>query len=132
MVPGAEAVEVLEVEQHDLARVRGQPAPHRAQDGGDLGAAETVEDAVVGTGGDQQPDVKISEEKENIKEVKADEQSRPDSESELLEHVQPLGDAPPVEEAAGEAGEELGQAADPPRLVRARRSAPEDNNNSYN
>ena len=58
--------------------------------------------------------------------------NRPDSESELLEHVQPLGDAPPVEEAAGEAGEELGQPADPPRLVRARRSAPKDNNNSYN
>ena len=58
--------------------------------------------------------------------------NRPDSKSELLEHVQPLGDAPPVEEAAGEAGEERGQAADPPRLVRARRSAPKDKDNSYN
>ena len=76
VVPGAEPVEVLEIEQHDLARVRGQPAPHRAQDGGDLGAAEAVEDAVVGTGGDQQPDVEISEEKENIKEVKVDDEQR--------------------------------------------------------
>ena len=48
----------------------------------------------------------------------------PDPSVELLRDIEGLGDAPPVEEVGGEAGEQPGQSPDPPGLVRPSTARP--------